>query len=58
MVVEKVKKYLEKIRKEDKKLNSFLFVRNEKELLKEAKEIENKIKKGKAGRLAGYVVGV
>ena len=58
MVVEKVKKYLEKIRKEDKKLNSFLFVRNEKELLKEAKEIENKIKKGKAGRLAGYVVGI
>jgi len=58
MVVEKVKKYLEKIKKENKKLNAFLFVRDEKELLKEAEKIDNKIKKGKAGRLAGYVIGV
>ncbi len=58
MVVEKLKNYLKKIKKEDKKINSFLFVRNEKELLKEAKIIEDKIKKRKAGRLAGYIIGV
>ena len=58
MVAEKLKKYLEKIKKEDRKINSFLFVRNEEDMLKEAKLIENKIKKGKAGKLAGYIVGI
>lgn len=58
MVVKKLKAYLEKIKKEDKKINSFLFVRDEKELLKEAKLIEDKISKGGAGRLAGYIIGI
>ncbi len=58
MVTEKLKKYLEKIKKEDRKINAFLFVRDEKELFKEAKLIDDKIKKGKAGKLAGYIIGV
>ena len=58
MVVSKIKSYLEKIKKEDKEINSFLQLRPEKELLKEAKEIEDKIKKGRAGKLAGKIIGV
>ena len=58
---EKVKYYLEKIKKDDKngkKINAFLELRNEKELIEEAKEIDEKIKKGKAGRLAGKIIAV
>ena len=58
MVVSKLKSYLEKIKKEDKEINSFLQLRPEKELLQEAKEIEDKIKKGRAGKLAGKIIGV
>jgi len=39
-------------------LNIFLEVRPESELIDEAKRIDEKIKDGKAGRLAGYVIGV
>jgi len=50
---EKVREYLEKIKKEDKKINSFLHLNeNAKE---EAKQIDKKQKKG---RLYGYVIGV
>ncbi|MBS3084420.1 Asp-tRNA(Asn)/Glu-tRNA(Gln) amidotransferase subunit GatA [Candidatus Pacearchaeota archaeon] len=56
--LEKLKKYLEKIKEKDKDLNIFLEVRPESELIDEAKRIDEKIKDGKAGRLAGYVIGV
>ncbi|MBS3094247.1 aspartyl/glutamyl-tRNA amidotransferase subunit A [Candidatus Pacearchaeota archaeon] len=59
--VEKLKKYLEEIKKNDssgKKINSFLELKNEKKLLDEAKKIDEKIKSGKAGRLAGKIIGV
>jgi len=59
--VEKVKAYLEKIKKEDKGpkgINAFLQVRPEKELLEEAKKIDAKIKSGKAGKLAGKVIAI
>ncbi len=54
---EKAKKYLDKIKKEDKKINAFLYL-NEK-VVDEAKEIDGKIEKGKKkGKLYGYVFGV
>ncbi len=56
--VEKLKDYLELIKKKNKELNIFLEIRPEKELLEEAKRIDDKIKKGKAGRLAGYTLAV
>ena len=49
----KVKEYLEKIKKEDKNINSFLHL-NEK-AIDEAREIDKKAKKG---RLYGYLIGV
>lgn len=56
--VSRVQEQLAKIKKENKNINAFLFVRSEKELLTEAKTIEDKIKKGTAGKLAGKTVGV
>lgn len=54
---QKVKDYLDKIRKENPKLNAFLHI-NEK-ALDEAKEIDEKVTKtGMKGRLYGYVIGV
>ncbi len=57
-VSERVKTCLEKIKKEDKKINSFLELRSEKELLNEAKIIDEKIKKGNAGKLGGKIIAV
>jgi len=57
----KLQGYLAEINKNDKhgkKINAFLHVRNEKELLKEAEEIDRKIKSGKAGRLAGKIIAI
>lgn len=57
----KLQGYLAEIKKNDqhgKKINSFIHVRDEKELLKEAEEIDKKIKSGKAGRLAGKIIAV
>ncbi|MEK6906235.1 MAG: amidase family protein [Nanoarchaeota archaeon] len=57
----KLQKYLAEIEKNDKKgnkINSFLQLRPEKELTEEAKLIDDKIKKGKAGKLAGQIIGV
>lgn len=51
-----IKSFLKKIEKEDKKINSFIFVN--KDSVKEAKEIDKKIKKGKAGKLAGLAIAV
>ena len=59
--VDNLKKYLGEIKKNDKsgkKINAFIQVRDEKELLEEAKRIDEKIKKGKGGRLAGKVIAV
>ena len=56
--LQNLQKYLEKIKKEDKKINAFLQIRDEKELVEEARKIDEKIKKGKAGKLAGKIIAV
>lgn len=53
-VEEKVKRYLDRIKKENKKINAFLHLNPD--VLKEAKELD--WKKGKKGKLFGYVFGV
>lgn len=59
-----LKKYLTEIKKNDKSgksgkgINAFLQLRNEKELLREAEGIDDKIKSGKAGKLAGKIIAV
>ena len=52
--IEKVKQQLELIKKENKEINAVLHVNSQ--ALKEAKEIEKKIKAGKAGKLAGKTI--
>lgn len=52
---QKLKTYLEIIKKENKKINAFLELRDEKELIEEAKRIDSKSKKGK---LAGKIIGI
>ncbi len=52
---EKTKQYLDRIKKENKKVNAFLEVRDEKEILDEAKKLDAKKKKG---RLYGYIIGI
>jgi len=54
--LENLKKYLEKIKKENKKINAILQLNPDAE--KEAKIIDEKIKKGKAGKLAGKIIAV
>ncbi len=59
--VEKLKKYLKEIDNNDKrgkKINAFLKIRDKKELIKEAEEIDKKIKEGKQGKLAGKVIAI
>lgn len=51
---EKVKQQLELIKKENEEINSVLHVNAD--ALKEAREIEKKIKQGKAGKLAGKTI--
>ena len=51
-VENKVRKYLDVIKKENKKINAILEVRPESEILAEARELD---KSGKKGRLYGYV---
>ena len=53
IVEEKVKKYLEKIKKENQKINAILHIN--KNALEEAKSLDTKQKKG---RLYGYVIAV
>ena len=55
---QKLKGYLERIKRKNKKLNIFLELKNEKELLEEARIIDEKIKNNKAGKLAGKIIAV
>jgi aspartyl-tRNA(Asn)/glutamyl-tRNA(Gln) amidotransferase subunit A len=55
-MIEKVKKLLAKIEKENKKINAILQVNPN--ALKDAEEIEKKMKSGKAGKLAGKIIAV
>jgi len=60
-IEEKLKKYLEEIEKNNKKgkkINAILQVRDEKELIEEARRIQKKIDSGKAGKLAGKVIAI
>ncbi len=59
--VSKLLGYLDEIKQNDKqgkKINAFIHVRDEKQLLKEAEEVDRKIKSGKAGKLAGKIIAV
>lgn len=59
MVVDKLKKYLKEIEKNDKKgkkINAFLQLNSN--VLQEAKIIDNKIIKGEYGKLAGKIIAV
>jgi len=59
MLAEKLKTYLKAIEKDNqkgKKINAILQINPEAE--KEAREIDEKIKKGKAGKLAGKIIAV
>src|SRR3989338_711622 len=56
--LQNLQKYLDKIRREDKKINAFLQLRDEEELIEEAKKIDEKISKKSAGKLAGKVIAV
>lgn len=51
-----IKNFLEKIKKQDKKINAFLQINEN--AIKEAKEVDKKIKEGKAGKLAGLAIAV
>jgi len=51
-----IKHFLELIKKNDKKINAFIKLNEN--ALKEAKEIDKKIKKGKAGKLAGLAIAI
>ena len=56
---ESVRKYLSEIEKNDKKgkkINAFLQLNDN--VIEDAKKVDEKIKKGKAGRLAGKVIGI
>ncbi len=52
-IVEKAKTYLDKIKKEDKKINSFIHINEN--IIKEAEELEKKKNKGK---LFGFIFGI
>jgi len=58
VIVEHLKECLEKIKKDEKKINAFIQLKDEKELIEEAKRIDEKIKKGKAGKLAGKIIAI
>ncbi len=51
-----IRQFLEKIKKNEKNINAFLAIN--KIALKDAREIDKKIKKGKAGKLAGLAIAV
>ncbi|MBU1201145.1 MAG: Asp-tRNA(Asn)/Glu-tRNA(Gln) amidotransferase subunit GatA [Nanoarchaeota archaeon] len=58
LAVDNIKSFLEKIKKEDKSINSFIYVA-EKEALEQAKIVDKKIRENKkVGRLAGLAVAV
>jgi len=51
-----IQQFLEKIKSEDSRINSFIQINPD--ALKEAREIDKKIKQGKAGKLAGLAIAV
>jgi len=51
-----IKSFLQKIKREDEEINSFLEINEN--AIKQAKEIDKKIEKGKAGKLAGLAIAV
>ncbi len=53
---QKLKQYLEKIKQQDKKINSFIYLNPEAE--KQAEIIDEKIKNKTAGKLAGKIIAV
>lgn len=53
---ENVSRYLEKIKKEDKKLNAFIELNPN--ALADAREVDRKLKQNKAGRLAGLAIAI
>lgn len=53
---ERVSRYLEKIKKEDKKIKAFIELNPN--VLEEAREVDRKIKQGKAGKLAGLAIAI
>ncbi len=55
--VDNIKSFLDVIKKKNKDINAFLYVA-EKEAVEQAKLIDQKIKKGKAGKLAGLAIAV
>ncbi len=55
LIEDKVRMYLSNIKKYDKLVNSFLELKNENDLIIEARALDSKTKKGK---LYGYVIGV
>lgn len=55
IVEDKVKLYLSRIKKDNKKINAFLEVVEEKELFEEAHRLDSKKSKG---RLYGYIIGI
>ncbi len=58
VTTERLKTCLANIKKRDKEINAFLELRPEKELLEDAKRIDEKIKEKKAGRLAGKIIAI
>jgi aspartyl-tRNA(Asn)/glutamyl-tRNA(Gln) amidotransferase subunit A len=54
--VENIKQFLEVIEEKDKKINAFLCINRH--AIKEAEEVDRKIKAGNAGRLAGLAIAV
>jgi len=56
---QKTKQYLEEIKKNDQKgKNINAFIQINPNALDEAKQVDSKIKSGKAGKLAGYVIAI
>ncbi len=51
-----LKTYLANIKKDNKNINAILELLPEKQLIEEAKNIDDKIKSGKAGKLAGKII--
>ncbi|MFH1774784.1 MAG: amidase family protein, partial [Methanobacteriota archaeon] len=53
---ENISRYLEKIKKEDKKINAFIELNPN--AIEEARKIDRKIGHGKAGKLAGLAIAI
>ena len=54
--VDNIKQFIKVIEEKDKKINAFICIN--KHAIKDAEEVDNKIKKGKAGKLAGLAIAV